>query len=395
MVVPRGTGAGERIVNLAEAATVADYRVLARHRLPRFLFDYVDGAANAELTQARNAADLDALLLRQRVGIDVGKISTETSLFGRTLAMPLVLGPVGLAGLMARRGEVQAARAARAAGIPFCLSTLGLAAIEEVEAAAPGATWFQLYMMRDRGFMRDLLARVAAHGAPVLMLTLDVPVPGIRHRDRRSGLVATGARARLRQAMQVAAHPGWLWDVFLHGRPLSFGSIAPAVPNARSFADYYVWLGRNFDATIAWDDIAFLRDNWRGAIVVKGILDPADVAPALAAGVDGIVVSNHGGRQLDGVPSTIAALPPIRDAVAGRVPIMLDGGVRSGIDVLKALSSGADACLLGRAWAYSLGAGGETGVSALLQTIAAELRTGLALAGCIDSRAAGSDLLAR
>jgi len=376
-------------MGLNSAATVADYRALARKRLPRFLFDYVDGAAGEEVTAARNRDDLSAVRLRQRVMIDVDTISTSTDLFGESLAMPVVLGPVGLAGLFARRGEVQAASAATSVGIPFCLSSLGICPLAEVKLKTGRSPWFQLYMIRDRAFMRDLLTSAWECGARVLLFTVDVPVSGIRHRDRRSGLTGT----MYRQAAQVALRPHWAWDVGLRGQPLLFGSIAPALPGARNLGDFWGWLGRNFDGSVTWEDIDFVRRHWPGTIVVKGVLDADDARAALASGADGVIVSNHGGRQLDGVRSSISALPAVADAVAGAAPVLVDGGIYSGIDIVRALASGAEACLLGRAWAYALAAGGQKGIDQFLTDLQRELVNTLALTGCRDIRAVSAELL--
>ena len=377
-------------MRLKTAATVSDYRALAQKRLPPFLFHYIDGAAGTEITAARNVREMEAVTLRQRIMVDVEGISTATTLFGQTLSMPVILGPVGLAGLFARRGELQAIRAARSAGIPFCLSSLGICSLGEVEGELGGpAPWFQLYMIRDRAFMRDLLSKAQMAEAPVLVFTVDVAVSGIRHRDRRSGL--TGSLAG--QAWQAARRPRWTVDVAMRGGPLLFGNIAAALPEARSLGDFWGWLARNFDPCVTWDDLAFVREHWRGPIVVKGVMDPADAIAAVAAGADGVIVSNHGGRQLDGVRATVQALPAVVDAVSGSVPVLVDGGVRSGIDIVRALALGADACLLGRAWAYALAAGGAVGVTQLIEDLRRELANTLALTGCRTVRAAGRHLL--
>jgi L-lactate dehydrogenase (cytochrome) len=376
-------------------ASVSDYRELARRRLPRVLFDYIDGGSYAEATLAANVDDLNALTLRQRVMRDVSKLSMQTELFGQTLAMPVVLAPVGLAGMYARRGETQAARAAKAAGVPFSLSTVGVCTIEEVAAAAGTPPWFQLYMIKDRGFMAQVLERASAAGCPALLFTVDLPMPGARYRDTRNGMIATSPGQRLNQALDGLAHPGWLWDVQVNGGPHILGNVAGASAELRTITDFWGWIGRNFDASVTWDDIAWVRERWKGPIILKGVLDVDDARQALARGVDGIVVSNHGGRQLDGVASGITALPRIAEAVGDRMTVLMDGGVRSGLDVLKALASGAKACLIGRAWAWSLGAGGEAGVAHMLQILRGELRMAMALTGCTDVRSAGAALLDR
>jgi L-lactate dehydrogenase (cytochrome) len=378
---------------LSRPVNVADYREAARRRLPKILFDYVDGAAYAEQTLAANTADFQALRLRQRILKDVSKISLKTELFGQSLNMPLLLGPIGMAGMYARRGETQAARAAKAAGIPFCLSSLTICDVDEVAKVEP--PWFQLYMLKDRGFMVEYLARATAAKCPVLLFTVDLPVPGTRYRDMRSGLSGPPqAFAGLKRVWDGITHPDWLWDVQINGTPHTFGNIAAAVPEAKGLGDFWGWIGRNFDASITWDDIAWVRQHWAGPIVIKGILDPDDAREAVRAGVDGIVVSNHGGRQLDGAPSTISVMPAIKDAVGDDMTLLLDGGVRSGLDVIKALASGADACLIGRAWAWALGARGEVGVSHVISVVRSEMLVALALTGCTDVKAAGRELLA-
>ena len=375
-------------------ASVADYREAARRRLPRVLFDYIDGGSYAEETLAANVDEIRRLRLRQRVLRDVSQLSTTTELFGQSLSMPVVLSPVGLAGMYARRGEAQAARAAKAAGVPFTLSTVGVCTAREVADAAGAPPWFQLYMTRDRGFMADVLARTAEVGCPVLVFTVDLAVPGTRYRDQRSGMVATTNAQRLAQALDGLSHPAWLWDVQLNGRPHTLGTVADASKELKRLVEFWAWIGRNFDASVTWDDIAWIRERWKGPIVLKGVLDVADARRAADAGVDGIVVSNHGGRQLDGASSSIRALPPIAQAVGDKVSVLMDGGIRSGLDVLKALACGAKACLIGRAWAWSLGARGEAGVAHMLQILRQELRVAMALTACVDVKAAGPDLLA-
>ncbi len=375
-----------------KAACVGDYREAARRRLPRVLFDYIDGGAYDETTLAANVAELRAVRLRQRVLRDVSALRTGVDLFGQSLSMPVVLAPIGLAGMNARRGEAQAARAAAAAEVPFSLSTVGVCAIDEVARAAR-PPWFQLYMMRDRGFMAEVLARAREAGCPVLLFTVDLPVPGARYRDVRNGMVAAGAGAKLRQALDGLAHPAWLWDVHLHGRPHGLGNVAGAAANLDTLTDFWRWIGGNFDPSVTWKDIDWVRERWPGPLVLKGVLDVDDAREAARTGVEGIVVSNHGGRQLDGVATGIDALPGIAQAVGGDLTVLMDGGVRSGLDVLKALASGAKACLIGRAWAWGLGARGEAGVGHVLEIVRAELKVAMALTGCVDVRDAGADLI--
>jgi len=375
-------------------ACVADYRAAARRRLPKVLFEYIDGGSYAETTLAANVDDLERLKLRQRVLRDVSKLAMGTELFGQNLSMPVILAPIGLGGMYARRGEVQAARAAKAAGVPFALSTVGVCTIEEVAAAAT-APWFQLYMIRDRGFMAEVLARAQQARCPVLLFTVDLPLPSARYREVRSALAATDLRSQIRRAVDGLAHPAWLIDVQLRGRPHSLGNVAAAGGELKNLGQFQHWIGRNFDPSVTWRDIAWVRDRWKGPIVLKGILDPEDAREAVRCGADGVLVSNHGGRQLDGVASSISALPAIVQQVGGELTVLMDGGVRSGLDVLKALAAGARACLVGRAWAWALGARGEAGVAHMLAILRRELRVAMSLTGCTDVRQAGPELLER
>jgi L-lactate dehydrogenase (cytochrome) len=377
-------------------ASVSDWREKAQKRLPRMMFEYIDGGSYAETTLKRNIEAIERIALRQRVLTDVSKLQLSTELFGQTLAMPLLLAPVGMAGLYARRGETQAARAAHSAGLPFCLSTVSICSIEEVRAATPDPVWFQLYMIKDRGYMSTLLERAKAAGTKVLIFTVDLPIPGARYRDVRSGLSGVLTPLdKLKRGLNGLAHPHWMWDVFLNGRPQAFGNLVEAMPNAKGTDDFSRWIGKNFDASVNWADFDWVRERWDGPIVIKGILDAEDAKRAAEVGAEGIVVSNHGGRQLDGVPAAIEALPAITRAVGDRMTVLMDGGVRSGLDVLKALALGAKGVLIGRAWAYALGGGGEAGVHAMLTTMRHELEVAMALTGCTDVRAAGDHLLVR
>jgi L-lactate dehydrogenase (cytochrome) len=365
-----------------KAASALDYRELARRKLPHFLFEYVDGGSYAEVTLRRNIADLEAIALRQRILTDVSKLDLTTELFGQRMAMPIALAPIGLAGMNARRGEVQAARAASKAGIPFCLSTVSVCPIAEVAASTCAPFWFQLYMIRDRAFMRDLMAQAKEVGCSALIFTVDMPVPGSRYRDYRSGLAgASGFRGSARRTLQAIRRPAWAYDVGVRGRPHQLGNVAPVLGKNTGLEDFFAWMRDNFDPTVSWKDIEFIRDSWSGPLVIKGILDVEDARAAAALGADGIVVSNHGGRQLDGVPSTAAALPAIADAVRDRITVLADGGIRSGLDVVRMLALGADGVLLGRAWVYALAAAGEKGVSHMLRLVEAEMRVAMALTG--------------
>ncbi|MGE4323324.1 MAG: FMN-dependent L-lactate dehydrogenase LldD [Sphingobium sp.] len=360
-------------------ASAADYRTAARRRLPPFLFHYIDGGAYAEHTLHRNGADLADIAVRQRVLRDVADISLETRLFDRNIAMPVALAPVGLTGMFARRGEVQAARAAASRNVPFTLSTVSVCAIEEVQAASATPLWFQLYVLKDRGFMRNALDRAQAAGITTLVFTVDMPVPGARYRDAHSGM--SGPHAALRRIVQAMTHPRWAWDVGLRGRPHDLGNISAYRGAPTGLADYIGWLGANFDPSIGWRDLEWVRDVWKGPMIIKGILDPGDARDAARFGADGLIVSNHGGRQLDGVLSSARALPAIADAVRGDLTILADSGIRSGLDVVRMLALGADGVLIGRAFAYALAAAGERGVGHLLDLFAAEMRVAMALTG--------------
>jgi L-lactate dehydrogenase (cytochrome) len=374
---------------------VADFRSLARRRLPPFLFEYIDGGSYAELTLRRNVSDLEAIALRQRVLRDVGTIDLSATLLGRRASMPVALGPVGLAGMNARRGEVQAAKAAEAAGIPFCLSTVSACGLKEVAAGLTRPFWFQLYAIRDRDFLRDMIARARGLGCDALLFTVDLPVPGVRYRDHRSGLAGAaswwGAARRFGQAL---AHPRWAWDVGVRGRPHNLGNVAPVLGASSGLEDFLGWIAANFDPSVTWRDLDWLRSEWPGPLVVKGILDAEDAREALANGVDGIVVSNHGGRQLDGVLSTAAALPAVAAAIDGRTTILVDGGIRSGLDVVRMLALGADGVLLGRAWAYALAAQGGRGVARMLELLESEMRVAMALTGARSVAEIGPHCLA-
>ncbi|MFI8716662.1 FMN-dependent L-lactate dehydrogenase LldD [Stenotrophomonas sp. NPDC077464] len=356
-----------------------DYRAAAQRRLPPFLFHYIDGGAYAEHTLRRNVSDLADIALRQRVLRDMSELRLEAELLGERMAMPVALGPVGLTGMYARRGEVQAARAAASRGIPFTLSTVSVCPIEEVAPAIDRPMWFQLYVLKDRGFMRNALERARAAGVTTLVFTVDMPVPGARYRDAHSGM--SGPNAGLRRMLQAMAHPRWAWDVGLRGRPHDLGNISAYRGSPTGLADYIGWLGNNFDPSIGWKDLEWIREFWSGPMVIKGILDADDARDAVRFGADGIVVSNHGGRQLDGVLSTARALPAIAAAVKGEVEILADSGIRTGLDVVRMLALGADGVLLGRAFVYALAAQGEAGVANLLDLLAREMRVAMTLIG--------------
>ncbi|WNK19628.1 FMN-dependent L-lactate dehydrogenase LldD [Halomonas piscis] len=368
-----------------------DYRTAARRRLPPFLFHYLDGGAYSEHTLRRNVEDIAEVALRQRVLNDMSQLSLETSLFDETLSMPVALSPVGLAGMYARRGEVQAARAAAQKGVPFTLSTVSVCPIEEVAPAIERPMWFQLYVLKDRGFMRDALERARAAGVTTLVFTVDMPVPGARYRDAHSGM--SGPNAAARRMFQAVTHPRWAWEVGVKGRPHDLGNISTYRGHPTGLEDYIGWLGKNFDPSISWKDLEWIREFWDGPMVIKGILDPADARDAIAFGADGIVVSNHGGRQLDGTPSTARALPAIAEAVQGQMKVMADSGVRSGLDVVRLLALGADCVMLGRSYIYALASGGEAGVYNLLDLIEQEMRVAMVLTGAHSVSHIDTDLL--
>lgn len=320
-------------------------------------------------------------------------LSLSTELFGEQLSMPVALAPVGLTGMYARRGEVQAAKAAAAKGIPFTLSTVSVCPIEEVAPAIDRPMWFQLYVLKDRGFMKNALERAKAAGCSTLVFTVDMPVPGARYRDAHSGM--SGPNAPFRRMLQAMTHPQWAWDVGLLGKPHDLGNISAYRGNPTGLADYIGWLGANFDPSISWKDLEWIRDFWDGPMVIKGILDPEDARDAVTFGADGIIVSNHGGRQLDGVLSSARALPAIADAVKGELKILADSGIRTGLDVVRMLALGADTVLLGRAFIYALAAAGGAGVSNLLDLIEKEMRVAMVLTGAKSIAEITPDLLVK
>ncbi|HMN71687.1 MAG TPA: L-lactate dehydrogenase [Rhodoblastus sp.] len=361
--------------------TPADYRRLAEKRLPRFLFDYIDGGANAEITLAANTSGFRDIALRQRVMRDVSNIDTSTNLSGAEAAMPVILAPVGMAGMMAQRGETQAVRAANAANIPFTLSTVGICDLGEVKAAASKPFWFQLYMMRDRGVVQDLLARAESVGCATLAFTVDLAITGMRHRDLRNGALSSSAAARAVKAWEIARHPRWLLDVALRGRPHGFGNLSDRVPDPGRLEAFTAWVASQFDSSVTWKDIEWLRSVWKGRLLIKGVLEPDDAKAAVVAGADGVIVSNHGGRQLDSVASSISKLPSVVDAVGDRAEVYMDGGVRSGVDVFKAVALGARGVMIGRPWVWALAAEGQKGVGDMLAVMRQELRIAMALSG--------------
>ncbi|MFO1255995.1 MAG: L-lactate dehydrogenase [Sphingomonadaceae bacterium] len=376
-------------------ASYADFRRAAEGRLPRFLFDYIDGGAVAEVTLKRNTADWEQLQLVQKVLHDASNMDCSVDLFGEKLAMPLVLAPVGMGGMAARRGEVQAKRAADAAGIPFCLSTVGICPIEEVAGVSQRPMWFQLYMLKDRAIVQEILERAWDNGVRTLAFTIDLPVLGTRYRDIRNGMAGgLDLWGRLRSGIiDYAIHSRWAIDVGLRGVPHGFGTIAKYVNQSKNPRDYLHWTGSQFDSSVTWKDIEWLRQVWKGNLVLKGVLDVEDAKQAIAVGADGMIVSNHGGRQLDGAASTASMLPRIADAVGSETTLLVDGGIRTGQDLVRALALGAKAALIGRPWVLAIAAGGEAALSRYLGLVKQDMRTALGLTGAINARNVGRRVL--
>lgn len=370
-----------------------DYREAARRRLPKFLFDYIDGGAVMENTMADNAAALASIKLRQSALCGVGSPALSTKVLGSTWAMPVALGPVGATGMYARRGEVKAAKAASNIGIPYTLSTVSVCPIEEVSDNAPGELWSQLYVIKDRGYMSNTMERSWAAGMKTLVFTVDMPIPGSRYRDNRSGM--SGPCASLRQYIQACTHPRWAIDVGLAGRPLSFGNIERYTGHKMTMNDYMGFISSNFDPTITWHDLEWIRNIWKGKLIIKGILNPEDARNALRMGADGVVVSNHGGRQLDGAIPTAQALPRVVDAVGSDLTVLVDSGVRSGVDVIRMLALGAKGVLLGRSYIYALAAAGESGVEKLLHLYAEDMKVTMTLTGASSPEKISTDCLDR
>ncbi|WP_111979799.1 FMN-dependent L-lactate dehydrogenase LldD [Algibacillus agarilyticus] len=368
-----------------------DYRKAAKAKLPPFLFHYIDGGSYGENTLRHNTTDIAEVALRQRVLNNMSDLSLNTEIFGEKLDLPIALAPVGLTGMYARRGEVQAAKAAENKGIPFTMSTVSVCPIEEVAPKLDRPMWFQLYVLKDRGFMKNVLERAKAAGVTTLVFTVDMPVPGARYRDMHSGM--SGPNAAARRVFQSMLHPQWAFDVGVFGKPHDLGNISTYRGEPTKLEDYIGWLGENFDPSISWKDLEWIRDFWDGPMVIKGILDVQDARDAVSFGADGIVVSNHGGRQLDGVLSTVKALPGIADAVKGDLKIMVDSGIRSGLDVVKMLALGADLTLLGRSFVYALAAQGQAGVENLLDLYEKEMRVAMTLTGAKSIKDLNSDSL--
>ena len=363
---------------------IEDLRVLARRRVPRMFYDYVDSGSWTESTYRANEADLQDIRFRQRVAMNVEGRSTRTQMIGEDVAMPVALAPIGLAGMQRADGEILAARAAEKFGVPFSLSTMSICSIEQVAANTTRPFWFQLYIMRDRDFVERLIERARAARCSALMLTLDLQILGQRHKDIRNGLSAPPALT-LATLLDLATRPRWCLDMLGTSRR-QFGNIVGHAKGIDDVSAVGAWTAQQLDQTLSWADIEWVRKRWSGRLILKGITDPDDARHAADSGADALIVSNHGGRQLDGARSSIAALPDIVRAAGSRIEVWMDGGIRSGQDVLKAIALGAKGTLIGRSFAYGLGALGEAGVTRCLQIIHKELDTTMALCGYIDIR---------
>ena len=358
---------------------IEDLRQLAHRKVPRAFIDYAEAGSYAEQTLHANRADLERITFRQRILHGVGNRSTKTSILGEPAALPLALAPIGLCGMQHGDGEILACRAAQAAGIPFTLSTMSICSIEDVASAVEKPFWFQLYVMKDRGFIRALIERAAAAKCSALVLTVDLPVHGQRHCDIKNGMTVP-PEIRLSNLIDIATKPAWALSV-ARGKRKTFGNVAGHYPGMRSVTVLSKWVVEQFDPTLSWKDVEWIRTLWPGKLILKGILDVEDARAAVKNGAAALVVSNHGGRQLDGAPSSISALPAIADAVGGDLEVMFDGGIRSGQDIARAVAIGARSCMSGRAYIYGLGASGEPGVSRAIEIMRNELDITMALMG--------------
>ena len=374
------------------AINIDDLRRLASGRLPRTVFEFIDGGAQDEITLRANRDDFAALRLIPRVLTNIENRDQSVEMFGRRYAAPLIMAPTGLAGLLARRGELQAVRAAHRVNVPYCLSTMATCSIEEISAEVDAPHWFQLYVLRDRGLTRAFIERARAARCSALVLTVDTKMQGPRERDIRNGFTVP-PRFGLSTLLDFATHMRWLLDVGL-GPKIKFRNFDGTGVDADSALTITQFIANQYDLSVSWHDVEWFKSEWGGPVLLKGLLAPDDATKAVEAGVDGIIVSNHGGRQLDGAISAIAALPAVTRAIAGRVPVFLDGGVRRGADVIKAIASGATACMIGRAWLYGLGAGGEAGVEKALTLLRDEIDLAMALLGCANLSQVARNVLA-
>lgn len=374
-------------------SATTDYRAAAKKKLPPFLFHYIDGGSYSESTLRANVADLENISLKQKVLKDMSNLTLEHEVFGEKLAMPIALSPVGLTGMYARRGEVQAAKAAENKGIPFTMSTVSVCPIEEVTPQIERPMWFQLYVLKDRSFMKNVLQRAKVAGVKTLVFTVDMPTPGARYRDMHSGM--SGPGAEIKRVLQAMVHPLWAFDVGLLGKPHDLGNISKYRQKQTKLGDYIGWLADNFDTSISWKDLEWIRDYWDGPLIIKGILDVEDAKDAVRFGADGIVVSNHGGRQLDGVMSSAKALPIIADAVKGDIKIFVDSGIKNGLDVVRMLALGADCTMLGRSYIYALAAQGQKGVEHLLELYKKEMQVAMTLTCAKSISEIGNHSIAR
>ena len=373
--------------------SIADLRALARARVPRAIFEYADRGSYDELTIARNRTDLQAIEFRQRVMRDLSTLSVASTMVGQAVTMPLAIAPTGLTGLFYGDGEIHGARAAQAFGVPFCLSTMSICSIEDVHQAVPQPFWFQVYLMRDRGFNQELIGRARAAQCSALMLTVDLQVQGLRRRDPKNGL-SIPPRLTLANAIDIATKPAWALRVLL-GKRRTFGNLAARMKASDNLGTLSEWIASQFDPAVTWRELDWIRSQWPGKLIIKGILDADDARTAAEMGVDAMVVSNHGGRQLDGAPSTISVLPEVVDVVAGRSEVWFDGGVQSGQDMLRALALGARGCLIGKSFLYALAAMGGAGVTLALNILRKELEVTLALTGCTDIARVDAGILRR
>jgi L-lactate dehydrogenase (cytochrome) len=371
---------------------IEDLRQRARRQVPNMFFDYVEAGSYAQETLRANRADLERIKLRQRVLVDVSRRDLSTSIIGETVPLPLALAPIGLAGMQHRDGEIAACRAAQAAGIPFTLSTMSVCSIEDVAEAVDKPFWFQLYVMKDRGFVRSLIERAAAAKCSALMLTIDLQVLGQRHCDVRNGL-SVPPEIKIRNVLDTMTKPRWAFGM-LRAKRKTFGNLAGYACSGTDVRSISSWIATQFDSTLSWKDVEWIRDHWPGNLILKGLLDVEDARLAAKTGASALVVSNHGGRQLDGAPSSISVLPKIVDAVGGEIEVMFDGGIRSGQDIMRALALGARSCLIGRAYVYGLGALGERGVARAIEFIRKELEVTMALCGVNTVREIGRQVMA-